>query len=210
MTDQPTVLVVDDDDALRRSLSLSLKERGFHVESFASPADFLAAANLDRHSCLLLDVRMPGMTGIELQDLLLKQGIRIPIIFISAHGDIPMTVRAMRKGAVDFLVKPYSLDLMVKRIAEALEDDRAFREADAESRATRARFERLTEREVEVMTLIVAGAATATNREVAKRLNISHRTVETYRARLMDKMQARSLADLVHMAKVCGNYHPDP
>jgi FixJ family two-component response regulator len=208
ITEQPTIFVVDDDAALRRALSLSLRERGFHVEAYASAEEFLGAKDVDRHGCLLLDVRLPELTGLDVQDALLAKGIKIPIIFISAHGDIPTSVRAIRKGAIDFLEKPYSLDIMLNRIAEALEEDRRFRETDAESRAIRARCDRLTDRELEVMTLIVAGAATATNREVAEKLGISHRTVETYRARLMEKMNARSLPELVQMARVCGLYRP--
>lgn len=206
MTDPPTVLVVDDDAAVRKGLSLSLKERGYQVESFASADHFLDAPDVERASCLVLDVRMPRTSGLELQDRLLARGIKIPIIFITAHGDIPMTAQAMRKGAVDFLEKPYDLDVLLRRIEEALAQDKDALGADAEARVIQARFERLSDREREVMALITAGAADTPNRVVAERLGISRRTVDTYRARLMEKMQARSLPDLVNMAKICGIY----
>ena len=208
MTDQPTIFVVDDDAAVRKGLSSSLIERGFQVESFESAACFLDAADIDRPGCLLLDVAMPHTTGLELQDALYKRGIKIPIIFITAHGNIRMAAGAMRKGAVDFLEKPYEINLLLERIEEALAKDKKIREADAETRAIRTRFERLTAREREVMTLIVAGVANTSNRVVAERLGISRRTVDTYRARLMEKMQARSLPDLVNIAKICGIYKP--
>jgi len=208
--EQATIYVVDDDAALRKGLSLSLKERGFDVESHASAASFLDAVDTDRHSCLVLDIRMPQTTGLELQDELIRRGITIPIIFITGHGDIPMTARAMRRGAVDFLEKPYQLSMLLQRIGEALAMDRKARDKACAEYVVRQRFERLTRREAEVMALIVAGASNTTNRAVAQRLGIGPRTVETYRARLMEKMQARSLPELVSMAKICGIYEPDP
>lgn len=207
MNEQPTIFVVDDDDAIRKGLSLSLKERGFHVESFASAEDFLEAPQPDQPACLILDVRMPRLTGLDLQDELLERGIKLPIIFITGHGDIPMTVRAMRKGAIDFLEKPYELTVLLKRINEAFTASRTMRSLDAEVEAMRTRFARTTKREREVMELLVQGAANASNQLIAEQLGISRRTVETYRARLMEKMQARSLPDLVDMAKKCGVYH---
>lgn len=208
MTDQPqpTIFVVDDDAAMRKALALSLSERGFEVECFESAEQFLNEFDSERLGCLLLDVRMPHSSGLELQDTLRGRGVEIPIIFLTAHGDIPTTVRAMRKGAIDFLEKPYQLEVLLKRIEEALAKDQQIHQSRATDQDIRARYERLSAREREVMVLLVAGAANTSNREIAERLGISRRTVDTYRARLMEKMHARSLPDLVTMAKVCGVY----
>ncbi|WOJ93733.1 response regulator [Congregibacter variabilis] len=203
MIDEPTIFVVDDDAAIRKGLSVSLRERGLYVECFSSAEDFLDAPNNDRPGCLLLDLLMPNMTGLELQDRLLDSGLDIPIIFLTAYGDIPIAARAMRNGAVDFLEKPYELSLLIKRIDEALDQDRRQRIAREKRDDVRTRFARLSEREREVMGLLVAGAANTSNRAIAETLNISHRTVETYRARLMEKMQARSLPELVSMSENC-------
>lgn len=208
MTDQPTIFVVDDDAALRKALALSLSERGFEVECFESAEQFLDQFDNERPGCLLLDVRMPRCSGLELQDTLRGKGVEIPIIFLTAHGDIPTTVRAMRKGAIDFLEKPYQLEVLLRRIEEALVKDQQTRQSKATNLDILARHERLSAREREVLVLLVAGAANTSNREIAERLGISRRTVDTYRARLMEKMHARSLPDLVTMAKVCGVYKP--
>lgn len=205
---KPIIFVVDDDNAVRKSLALSLQERGFRVESFASGKAFLDAFEIGRHGCVLLDAMMPQTSGLELQDELRRRDSMIPIIFLTAHGDIPMSVQAMRSGAFDFLEKPCEINLLLERVAEALAEDEKNHEAMAEDHAIRKRFRRITPREREVMKLIVAGAANTSNRDVADRLGISHRTVDTYRARLMEKMQARSLPDLVQMAKICGIYEP--
>lgn len=209
MTTAATIFVVDDDDAVRKGLSLTLAERGYPVASFDSAERFLEALDTDRPGCLLLDIRMPDVSGLELQDILRSKGIKIPIIFITGHGDIPMTVRAMRHGAIDFLEKPYKLDVLLHRIEEALAEDRKNREQEFERQAITERHARLTGREREVMALVVAGAANTPNRVIADRLGISPRTVDTYRARLMEKMRARSLPDLVEMAKICGVYQPE-
>lgn len=208
MTRHGTVFVVDDDAALRKALSMSLTERGYDVESFDSAARFLDAADLDKHACLLLDIRMPKISGLELQEKLARRGVSLPIIFLTAHGDIPMSVRAMRNGAIDFLEKPYELSALLKRIEEALAVNRESRRKASSERAVRERYERLTPREREVMKLLVAGPGNTTNRSVASQLGISVRTVETYRARLMEKMQAQSLPELIGLAKICGAYSP--
>lgn len=210
MTGQPTVFVVDDDAAVRKGLTLSLRERGFQVESFASADAFSQSVTVEHAGCLILDVRMPHTTGLELQDVLIERGIKLPIIFITAYGDIRMTAQAMRKGALDFLEKPYELDVLLERVREALAKNDEARQAEAEAVTVRRHFERLSKREREVMTLITSGAATTSNRLVARHLGISHRTVDSYRARLMEKMQARSLPELVAMAKTCGIYESDP
>lgn len=206
MNDASTVFVVDDDESVRKGLSLSLKQRGFRVESFASAEQFLVGVDKDSAGCLVLDVRMPGMTGTELQHEMASRGIRLPIIFISGHGNVPMATRTMRRGAIDFLEKPYSLDVLLERIGEALQVNSEHRETAAFKQKVHRRFERLSSREREVMRMIVAGAATATSKAVAATLGISNRTVDTYRARLMEKMRARSITELAEMARICGIY----
>lgn len=204
----PTIFVVDDDAVIRKGLSLSLKERGFKVESFDSAQAFLDAPNLYRSGCLILDVQMPRMTGLELQAIMLERGITLPIIFVSGHGTIPMAAQAMRQGAIDFLEKPYALDVLLACIHEALSVDKKSRTATIVERVIRSRFECLSEREREVMTLLVAGVANTSNRVIAEQLGLSQRTIDTYRQRLMKKMHARSLPDLVEMARLCGVYQP--
>jgi RNA polymerase sigma factor (sigma-70 family) len=204
LSDRPTVFVVDDDQAVRKGLAGSLKERGYSVATYPSAVSFLESIETDQPGCLVLDVRMPTVSGLELQDQLTALGFRIPIIFITGHGDIPMTVRAMKKGAVDFLEKPYRLDLLVERIEEALEQDAETRRVEAIGRDVNSRFERLTAREREVMGLLVRTTDNTTSREIADTLGISHRTVETHRARIMEKMRATSLPDLISMATICG------
>lgn len=204
MDTQATVFVVDDDHAVRKAVTLSLKKRGWSVESFESAEAFLSAYDVDRPGCLVLDVQMPGMSGLELQEALATKDCRIPIIFVTGHGDIPMSVRAIRGGAIEFLEKPYRPEVLLGRIEEALAQDARNREKDAECNAIKARFERLTEREKEVMELLVAGAANASNKQIARQLDISYRTVDNHRARVMEKMAARSVPELVEMAKLCG------
>jgi len=207
--DAPTVFVVDDDAALRKGLAMSLRERGLEVETFESAEHFLETAGSGRHGCVILDVRMPYMSGPELQSEMIRRGIRLPVIFISGHGDVPLATAAMRKGAVDFLEKPYSLDVLIQRVNEALAVDRRHHESSEIEKSVQARFQRLSDREREVMRLLVAGAATATSKTIARQLGISSRTVETYRARLMEKMRARSITDLAAMAKICGVYESE-
>lgn len=201
----PTVFLVDDDPAIRGSLTLSLATAGLTVESYASAQDFLTAYTSARPGCLVLDVRMPEITGLELQALLAARGIRIPIIFISAHGDIPMSVKAIKAGAVDFLEKPFRRAALLDRIQEALAQDAAAREDEAKRAAMTARAARLTAREQEVLALVVAGRS---SKEIARQLNVSHRTVETYRVRIMEKLDADSLSDLVAKAVAYGLCKP--
>jgi len=203
---QPTVFVVDDDHAVRKALTLSLKKRGWSVESYESAEAFLTSHDVDRPGCLVLDVQMPGMSGLELQDALTARHCNIPIIFVTGHGDIPMSVRAIKRGAIEFLEKPYRQGVLLGRIEEALAQDARNRQKEVECNAIKARFERLTAREKEVMALLVAGAANASNKQIARQLDISYRTVDNHRARVMEKMQAQSVPDLVDMAKLCGVY----
>lgn len=204
MTDRSsTVHVVDDDAPVRKSLEGSLAERGYAVETFASAEAFLGHLESGEHpGCLLLDVRMPSMSGLELQDRLQAMEMRMPIIFLSGHGDIPMAVHAVRAGAIDFLEKPYRLNVLVERIDEALDLDARIRRASTERRRIRARYQKLTPREREVLRLLADRGATS-NKIIARTLDISHRTVEVHRARIMRKMHASSLADLAAMAISC-------
>ena len=197
MSEAPTIFVVDDDDAVRGSLELTLRLAGLRVESFASAQAMLQAFDPDRPGCLLLDQRMPGMSGLELQRALIERGSTLPVIFLSAYGDVPTTVLAVKRGALDFLEKPVSKERLLSRIEEALAQDRQQREAAATHRGLRARLGRLTAREREVMRLATRGLA---NKEIARRLGISPRTVENHRARLMQKLQAEGIAELCQIA----------
>lgn len=192
----PTVFVVDDDSAVRESLSLLIRSMALPVETFDSARSFLDDCDPARPGCLVLDIRMPGMSGLELQDLLARRGVRLPVIFITGHGDIAMAVRAMKSGAVDFIEKPFNDQQLLERINQALELDRVARESHDELEGMRARLALLTPREREVMQRIVAGQA---NKVVALDLGLSERTIEIHRAKVMAKTAAGSLAELVSM-----------
>ncbi|MFO0336565.1 MAG: response regulator FixJ [Pseudomonadota bacterium] len=197
MKEKPaTVFVVDDDDAVRTSLRLLLKSVGLPVETHASAQEFLDAFDPDRAGCLVLDIRMPGMSGLELQQKLNDLHAIIPIVFITGHGDVPMAVEAMQHGAVDFIQKPFRDQDLIDRINQALEKDRENRAGLRERDAIRRRMEELTPREREVLELVTQGKA---NKVIAGDLNVSQRTVEIHRARVMEKMGASSLAHLVRM-----------
>ena len=195
--DPPTVFIVDDDEAVRGSMKLLLKTLGLATQAFASAQEFLATFNKDRAGCLLLDIRMPGMSGLELQEELNDRGAMLPIIFITGHGDVPMAVEAMQRGAMDFLQKPFRDQDLLDRISEALAKDRAGRELLGNRERIRARVAALTPREREVMALVTQGKA---NKVIAADLDLSQRTVEIHRAHVMEKMGANSLAHLVRMA----------
>lgn len=194
---QPTVFLVDDDEAIRDSLSFLLQSVDIQCEAFASAREFLNAYNDDRAGCLVLDVRMPGMSGLELQDELNERHSILPIIFITGHGDVPMAVEAMQGGAADFLQKPFRDQDLLDRINEALAKDAENRRSLEEHHDLQKRWESLTNREQEVMELVVDGKP---NKVVAYELGVSQRTIEIHRARVMEKMQANSLAHLVRMA----------
>ncbi|MEE4379739.1 MAG: response regulator transcription factor [Candidatus Competibacteraceae bacterium] len=198
---QPTVFLVDDDEAVRDSFSLSLEMAGLTVVGYASAQAFLDHYESTQPGCLILDVRMPDMSGLELQEALSERKISIPIIFITGHGDVPMSVKAVKAGAVDFLEKPFKKEILLERIQEALAQDVRQRQAEADTSLVLARFAHLTPREQEVMALVIAGKS---NKEIARALAISPRTVETHRARIMEKMEADSLPDLVMLAAQCG------
>lgn len=192
-----TVFVVDDDDAVRDSLGMLLRSVELPAETFESGPAFLERFRPDLTGCLVLDIRMPKMSGLELQQKLRELGSRLPVIFITGHGDIPMAVQAIKEGAADFVQKPFRDQDLLDRIHTALEADSRQRNVDTQRATLTTRFDSLTEREREVMLMVVAGKA---NKVIALDLNLSQRTVEIHRARVMEKMQARSLADLVKMA----------
>lgn len=208
MVTTPTIFLVDDDQAARKALTAALEQRGLSVASYDSARAFLEAY-VDEPGCLILDLCMPMMSGIELQQVLVEKQIGIPIIFITGHGDVPTAVQALKAGAIDFLEKPYSQESLSGRITEALAEDARKRQEKARKDRVVARFQGLTQREREVMELMVAGPATATNKQIAIQLHISHRTVDDHRAHMMMKMQARSISHLVELAKICGIYKYD-
>jgi FixJ family two-component response regulator len=191
-----TVFVVDDDEAVRTSLKLLLRSVGLPVETAASAQEFLDRFDAERPGCLVLDIRMPGMSGLELQERLNAMHAMIPVVFITGHGDVPMAVEAMQHGAVDFIQKPFRDQDLLDRINQALEKDRDNRAGLRERDSIRARIADLTPREKEVLDLVTAGKA---NKVIAGDLDVSQRTVEIHRARVMEKMGASSLAHLVRM-----------
>ncbi len=192
----PTVFIVDDDAAIRFAMQALMDSVNLNHEIFASADEFLEKISGQRPGCLVLDIRMPGLGGLELQGELIKRGNTLPIIFITGHGDVPMAVEAMQKGAVDFIQKPFRDQELLDRIREALATDEERREAQQHHAEVAHRLERLTNREREVFDLVVTGKP---NKVIAYELGVSQRTVEIHRARVMEKMQARSLADLVKM-----------
>ncbi len=191
-----TIFIVDDDPAMRDSLSWLLKNIGYTVEVFSSAQEFLEKYQPQAPGCMVLDVRLPGMSGLQLQQKMKTEGISLPVIIISGHGDVPMAVKAMQQGALVFLEKPFRDQELLDNIQEALVIDIKYRKKDAASKIVRKYIELLTQREKEVMELMVKGDS---SKEIAKLCEISVKTVEIHRARVMEKMQAASLPELVHM-----------
>lgn len=202
MDEQSTVFIVDDDEAVRDSLSWLMQSVGLNTETFSSADAFLRDFGEERPGCLLLDIRMPGMSGLELQSVLRERGFRLPLIVISGHADVPMAVRALKAGAIDFIQKPFNDQLLLDTVQRAIEKDREQRENLAQVDEWRSRLETLTPREHEVLELVVAGAS---NKQISSELGVSLKTVEAHRARVMDKLQAESLSQLVRMTLTVAN-----
>lgn len=195
---QPLVFVIDDDAGVRASIQRLLKSVGLRSEGFAAGQEFLQRSPHDGPSCLILDVRLPGISGLELQRKLIQSGMHTPIIFITAHGDIPMTVRAMKSGAVEFLTKPFSDQELLDAIQQALEHDRIARQMQNEIAELQTRFARLTVRERQVMKLVISGMP---NKEIASVLGTQEITAKVHRGQVMHKMKATSLVELCRMAE---------
>ncbi|MGA2097088.1 MAG: response regulator transcription factor [Candidatus Acidiferrum sp.] len=195
---EPIVFVIDDDRMIREGLQSLIKSVGLRVETFASAQDFLVAKRPDTPACLILDVRMPGLNGLELQRKLSEANAHIPIIFITGHGDIPMSVRAIKEGAQEFLTKPVRGQDLLDAVQKAIASDRELRKERAELSEIRSRFDSLTPREKEVLDLVVTGLL---NKQIADELGASELTIKTHRAHVMEKTHAESLAHLVRMAE---------
>jgi FixJ family two-component response regulator len=201
---EPCIHIVDDDQSVRDALSSLFRSVGYQVQLYGATQAFMEAKRSDGNSCLVLDIRLPGASGLDLQTHLNRAQIPIPVIFMTGHGDIPMSVRAMKAGAIDFLAKPFRDQDMLDAVANALEADRKRRAADGATAAVRAAYETLTSREREIMTFVTAGLM---NKQVAGNLGLSEITVKIHRASVMKKMGCQSLADLVRMASLLG-LHP--
>jgi FixJ family two-component response regulator len=200
--EEPIVFVIDDDASMRRALTNLFQSVGLKVEVFGSAPEMLHGRLPDVASCLVLDIRLPGLSGLDFQTELAKANVHIPIIFMTGHGDIPMTVRAMKGGAVDFLTKPFREQEMLDAVVAAIERDRKRRESDKVAADLQRLYETLTPREREVLPLVTSGLM---NKQVAAQLGLAEITVKLHRGHIMRKMEARSLADLVRMAEILGN-----
>jgi RNA polymerase sigma factor (sigma-70 family) len=203
---KPTLFIVDDDRSVRESTELMLKSVGFHVKTFVSAQDFLKTDIEEGPGCLILDVRMPGMSGLDLQEKLISAKTPLPVIFITGHGTVPMSVRAMKAGAVDFLQKPFEEQDLLDAIDRAITRQKERKVKEDEATELQQRLKALTPREYEVFSLLVTGMA---NKEIAYKLGTSERTVKAHRAQIMEKMNAESFADLVRFAEKLKTHPPD-
>ena len=201
MASEATVFVIDDEASVRKAVARLLKATGHQVETFGSAEEFLGRPHFDGHGCLILDVKMPGQSGLELQEALAKAGYNLPIIFVSGRSDIPISVKAMKAGAVDFLTKPFKDTVLLEAVSLSLTKDRQARASRAEVQDIQERLQTLTAREREVLSLVVAGRL---NKQIAYELGISEKTVKVHRARVMEKMRADSVAELVHLSEKVG------
>ena len=203
----PIVYVIDDDDSMRRGLTNLFESVGLRVEAFGSAPELLQKKLPDVPSCVVLDIRLPGMSGLDFQTLLEKAAIHIPIVFVTGHGDIPMSVKAMKAGAADFLTKPFRQQEMLDAVTAAIERDRKRRQDEKIVSNARALFETLTPREREILALVAAGLM---NKQIAAEIGIAEITVKIHRGHIMKKMGTRSLADLVRIAEMLGIRHDQP
>jgi two-component system response regulator FixJ len=197
----PTVFIIDDDASVRTSLARLLRSAGFDVETFASADLFLEREHYDGVGCIVLDVRMPGISGIDLQDELSKADYSMPIVFITGHGNIPMGVQAIKKGAVDFLAKPFDDEELLQAVREAIEKDKKARAEYSEVLDIQGRIELLTAREREILRYVITGML---NKQIAYKLGIAEKTVKVHRGRIMEKLSVGSVADLVRLAEKAG------
>jgi len=198
---RPTVFLVDDDPSILKSLSRLLRSAGYTAETFASAEEFLGREHFNGIGCLLLDVRMPGLSGMDLQDELSQADYSMPIIFITGHGNIPMSVQAMKKGAVDFLTKPFDDEELLQAVKKAIEKDRKAKAEQAEMHDALRRIEQLTPREHEILRYVITGML---NKQIALKLDIAEKTVKIHRGRIMEKLCVDSVADLVRLAEKAG------
>jgi FixJ family two-component response regulator len=203
---KPTVFVIDDDASIRKSLSRLLRSAGYTAEAFSSAEEFLRREHFDGVGCILLDVKMPGLSGMDLQEELNKADYHMPIVFITGHGDIPMSVKAMKEGAVDFLTKPFDDKELLQAIEKAIEKDTSARAEYDEALEIRRRIELLTPRENETLRYIITGML---NKQIAYELDIAEKTVKVHRGRIMEKLQANSVAELVRLAEKLGIKPPE-
>jgi len=202
MTEEtPTVFIIDDDPSARRGMSRLVRAAGMHVEAYASAQEFIERQHYDGYGCILLDIKMPGMNGLEMQEELTKADYSLPIIFVSGHSDVPITAQAMKKGALDFLTKPVDRDDLLEAIHDSLAKNRKNREKLTVETEVRARLAALSPREYEVMTFVIAGML---NKQIAYELGIVEDTVKIHRGRMMKKMKAASVPELVRLADIAG------
>ena len=204
---QPIVFIIDDDISVRDGISDLLRSVGLDAHTYGSTQEFVSSKRPDASGCIILDVRLPGRSGLDFQQTLRELGIRLPVIFITGHGDIPISVRAMKSGAIEFLTKPINEQQLLDAVHAAIELDRANRQDNALATELRARFDSLTPREREIMSLIVSGKL---NKQIGFQVGLSEMTVKVHRSHVMQKMQAKSLVDLVRMADKLGVSAPKP